>query len=140
MIELQELQHMLRPFPNCKRTLLLGAHRACLIGSLVIATQASLLGTAQADTLLIPLGSQAPELQSTTRPAKGLSTEEVIQIFGKPLKQTPAVGDPPISRWTFDDFVVYFESDKVIHTVLKHRKPTPQPEDGPGPELTPAFE
>lgn len=96
-----------------------------------------------ADTLLIPLGEQAPEKQTTQRPAKGLSTAEVVEIFGKPLKQTPAVGNPPISRWTFDDFVVYFESDKVIHTVLKHRKTQrtitiPAEVPSPGPALAPA--
>jgi hypothetical protein len=104
--------------------------------------------TALGDTLLIPLGEQAPEMQAVKRPDKGLSTEQVVQIFGRPVSQTPAVGNPPISRWTFDDFVVYFESDKVIHTVLKHRKKSPASTDpapvedttGPGPALVPGSE
>lgn len=121
-------------------TLIQHTKRACVIASLALSVQIGLIGTVQAEKIIIPLGDQAPELQAAKRPDKGLTTEEVVQIFGKPLKQTPAVGTPPISRWTFDDFVVYFESNKVIHTVLKHRKPSPQPEDGPGPTLSPVYE
>jgi hypothetical protein len=28
------------------------------------------------------------------------------------------VGDPPISRWVYDHFTVYFEYDKVLHSVV----------------------
>ena len=30
-----------------------------------------------------------------------------------------AVGEPPISRWVYADFVVFFEYDRVIHAVIK---------------------
>jgi hypothetical protein len=28
------------------------------------------------------------------------------------------VGKPPISRWEYPGFIVYFESDHVIHSVV----------------------
>jgi hypothetical protein len=46
--------------------------------------------------------------------------DKVKEIFGEPQKQAPAVGDPPITRWIYQDFTVYFEYDRVIHAV-KHR-------------------
>lgn len=114
--------------------------RTCLLACLtLVALTPTFFGTAHAETVAIPLGNQAPELQDISRPNKGLTTEQVLKSYGQPLKQTPAVGTPPISRWTFDDFVVYFESNKVIHTVLKHREPKSTTEGAQAPaDNTPA--
>jgi hypothetical protein len=46
--------------------------------------------------------------------------DKVKEVFGEPQKRTPAVGEPPITRWIYKDFTVYFEYDRVIHAV-KHR-------------------
>jgi len=35
------------------------------------------------------------------------------------VSKKAAVGDPPISRWEYADFTVYFEYDRVVHAVLK---------------------
>ena len=48
---------------------------------------------------------------------KGLSKEEVYSRYGEPQKILTAVGNPPISRWKYDQFTVYFEQEHVIHTV-----------------------
>lgn len=76
---------------------------------------------AQADTLVIPLGQQASQA-SGTLPQRGLSTTGVTQSYGEPLQRHAAVGQPPISRWDYADFSVYFERDKVIHSVRQHRR------------------
>ena len=34
------------------------------------------------------------------------------------MTKVPAVGKPPISRWEYPGFVVYFEHDHVIHSVV----------------------
>ena len=39
--------------------------------------------------------------------------------YGAPASVKAPVGDPPITRWEYTDFVVYFEYDKVIHAVRK---------------------
>ncbi|MBR9911487.1 MAG: hypothetical protein GYB33_14150 [Gammaproteobacteria bacterium] len=73
-----------------------------------------------AETIKIPVGQQS----STTyieRPTLGMDMSSVERKFGPPLEQLPARGEPPISRWVYDRFVVYFEGDIVIHTVVRHQ-------------------
>jgi len=61
---------------------------------------------------------QVPEQPAATAlPSRGMSMEAVEAAFGAPLEKIPAVGDPPISRWIYPDYVVFFEYDKVIHSV-----------------------
>lgn len=79
---------------------------------------------AAADNLVIPLGQQASQA-SATLPQRGLSTSSVSQRYGEPGSRHPAVGQPPITRWDYADFSVYFEYDKVIHSVRQHRRQTP---------------
>ena len=44
---------------------------------------------------------------------------QVESKYGSPVSKKAAVGDPPISRWEYQGFTVYFENDRVIHAVLK---------------------
>lgn len=71
-----------------------------------------------ADTIRVPVGQQAQQEPTLSRPANGMTQAEVEAIYGKPLDWREAVGDPPISSWVYADFVVYFEYDEVIHSVL----------------------
>lgn len=73
----------------------------------------------QADTLTIPVGQQASGQQSSL-PQRGTSTSAVSQQYGEPLTRHAAVGEPPISRWDYAGFSVYFEHDKVVHSVHQH--------------------
>jgi hypothetical protein len=52
-----------------------------------------------------------------TGPTRGMTQSSVEANFGAPASKRAPVGDPPISRWEYDGFVVFFEYDKVIHTV-----------------------
>lgn len=54
------------------------------------------------------------------RPTQGMNMTQVEQKFGAPETKVPAVGDPPISRWVYPEFSVFFEYDKVIHSVVEH--------------------
>lgn len=65
----------------------------------------------QADELKIPAETSA------TRPARGMSMEKVEATYGAPSNRVPAVGQPPITRWEYPGFVVYFENNLVIHAV-----------------------
>jgi hypothetical protein len=51
-------------------------------------------------------------------PARGATMESVRAKFGTPSQEIPAVGKPPISRWEYPGYVVYFENDRVLHTVI----------------------
>lgn len=53
------------------------------------------------------------------RPTRGMTKARVESKFGSPNAKAAAVGDPPISRWDYQDYVVYFEYDHVIHAVRK---------------------
>ncbi len=75
---------------------------------------------ATAETLEIPIGQQAQEKWSIDRPVKGMNKQQVEAVFGKPDTSTDPTGDPPISSWIYNEYVVYFEYEHVIHTVLKH--------------------
>jgi len=50
-------------------------------------------------------------------PTRGMTMHQVAAKFGDPVTKIPAVGKPPISRWEYQGFIVYFEYDHVIHSV-----------------------
>jgi hypothetical protein len=52
-----------------------------------------------------------------TPPARGARMHAVESAFGEPSAKHEAVGTPPISRWDYPGFVVFFENDRVIHAV-----------------------
>ncbi len=74
------------------------------------------IGTANADTTDMD-GMAAKE--SVARPTRGTTQQSVESKFGIPESRNAAVGDPPISRWEYKSFVVFFEYDRVIHAVVK---------------------
>jgi hypothetical protein len=74
---------------------------------------------AAAEVIQVPVGQQAPEKRVLEVPRRGATKTEVERRFGAPLAQEPAVGDPPISSWEYENYRVYFERDLVLHSVLK---------------------
>ncbi len=50
-------------------------------------------------------------------PQRGMHMESVKQQFGAPETEQAPVGSPPISRWAYEDFTVYFEGNRVLHSV-----------------------
>jgi hypothetical protein len=52
------------------------------------------------------------------RPAKGMTMKSVEAKFGAPQDRHEAVGNPPITRWDYPLFTVYFEHEYVIHAVV----------------------
>lgn len=77
-----------------------------------------------ADTLQIPLGQQGIS-QSLPLPERGSSPETVLREFGEPRQRHAPVGQPPISRWDYADFSVYFEYQHVVHAVRHHQRRNP---------------
>jgi hypothetical protein len=57
------------------------------------------------------------------RPTRGSSMATVEGRFGAPSTRHDAVGDPPITRWDYPQFSVYFEHDRVLHAVLVRSTP-----------------
>jgi len=54
---------------------------------------------------------------SVELPARGASMKSVEARFGAPASRHAAVGKPPITRWDYKGFSVYFEYDHVVHAV-----------------------
>ena len=74
-------------------------------------------GFAGAETIAVDDGIAVKESDVAT-PARGMTMDQVATKFGAPVSKTPAVGNPPISRWEYPGFVVYFEHEHVIHSVV----------------------
>jgi hypothetical protein len=53
------------------------------------------------------------------KPTRGMTQQTVEANFGAPQNARQPIGDPPITRWEYANFVVFFEYDKVIHAVSK---------------------
>lgn len=82
----------------------------------LIALFLAAFGTANAQTLKMDGTSAAA---GDARPTRGMSQTSVQSKFGSPRAIRSPVGEPPITRWEYQDFIVYFEFDKVIHAVAK---------------------
>ena len=73
-----------------------------------------------ADTLLVDkIGSERSTHADIPRPRRGQSMEFVRRDFGEPQSVLAAVGDPPITRWVYQGFTVYFEHQWVITSVVQ---------------------
>ena len=70
---------------------------------------------------LIADASAEEERAADRLPARGMTMERVESVYGAPRVKHRAVGDPPIARWEYPGFVVYFEYSHVIHTVSKRQ-------------------
>ena len=83
-------------------------------------TFALLGGTTLADTLVMESVASAPANSPSgiERPSSGASMSQVEVRYGMPSGKVPAVGDPPITRWKYDAFTVYFEHEYTITTIV----------------------
>ncbi|MBN1239982.1 MAG: hypothetical protein JXB36_15880 [Gammaproteobacteria bacterium] len=85
-----------------------------MLGLLILAA-APMAG---ADVLLLD-GVEMNAQTASSRPARGMTMTRVEAAFGAPTSRRAAIGDPPITRWDYPGFSVYFEYDHVIHAVAR---------------------
>ncbi len=87
---------------------------------LAVACAGLLLASAHADAEIQPDDVDAGRIVLThpDMPARGTTKEQVEADLGEPPNRVPPVGDPPISSWVYDEFIIYFEHDRVIHSVI----------------------
>jgi hypothetical protein len=88
--------------------------------SLLVSAAAALAlsGPSFSDELQVPNPAAAAD-----KPTSGMSMEKVEAKYGAPTRRIPAVGgasvaQPPITRWEYPGFTVYFENNHVVHTVV----------------------
>jgi hypothetical protein len=85
----------------------------------LVALVGGFVGGASADTLDMQGTDSASRFEEAGKPTRGMSQARVEANFGTPQSRVSPVGDPPITRWDYGTFVVFFEYDKVIHSVTR---------------------
>lgn len=87
-----------------------------LVGLCVLALAGGQSGSAVAQNLDMRGTASAA---GDGRPAAGMTQSGVEAAYGAPVTKIAPVGEPPIARWEYAEFIVYFEYDRVIHAVRK---------------------
>lgn len=82
----------------------------------------ALTSAAVAETIVVNDQVQVRDSQ-LERPKRGLTMDQVEKQFGAPANRHAAVGgssqqQPPITRWDYSGFSVFFEHDRVIDSVV----------------------
>jgi len=79
-------------------------------------------GSVDADTLLLETIAESPAntAQGIPRPTRGMSMDSVQSRYGRPAKIHAPIGDPPITRWDYADYSVFFEYRQVLTSVVHH--------------------
>lgn len=81
-----------------------------------------------AEVIQIPVGQQgAAQLDL---PQRGQSQASVLQRYGLPDEEHAPVGQPPITRWDYRYFSVYFEYKHVVNAVQHHQPQQAHPSQG----------
>lgn len=85
------------------------------------------MGVAVAETLVVDDQVQLRQ-SSVERPTRGSSMSDVERKFGAPAQKHAAVGGcssgdspcrtPPITRWDYAGFSVFFENEHVVEAVV----------------------
>ena len=96
-----------------------------LLGSLFIQTshaEDKLFGAPSDNTPAAPLEDTSTPVNGMSKnistPVRGMSMDAVLKEFGEPTTRMEPVGKPPITRWVYDKFTVYFEYNLVLHSVI----------------------
>jgi len=64
----------------------------------------------------LPFLSVSTFAETSSIPSKGMLQNQVKATFGEPINIKAPVGKPPIERWDYADYSVYFEGKYVIHS------------------------
>ena len=96
----------------------------------LLATVLMAATAAHADTF--DVRSNAAHGHRSDVPTRGMSMAQVEQAYGAPVDKLPTAGGdtarhPPINRWRYDGFTVYFERSRVIHSVVDAAALPPNP-------------
>jgi hypothetical protein len=76
-------------------------------------------GQILAISLLTGLGPAQLSWAQPQWPDRGLDKNTVETRLGAPQRVEGPVGEPPITKWVYADFIVVFEYDHVVHTVKR---------------------
>jgi len=89
------------------------------LASLIVLLTAGLVTAVGAQNLDMSSRDRSTTFDAPGKPTRGMTQASVESSYGSPQATRAAVGDPPITRWDYPGFVVFFEYDRVIHAVSK---------------------
>jgi hypothetical protein len=94
--------------------------------ALTVLLGGGIASAALAETVVVDNQVQVRE-STMDRPKRGITMTQVEKHFGAPTTRHPTVGKPPITRWDYVGYSVFFEHDRVIHTVVTGSETPPAP-------------
>jgi len=77
---------------------------------------------------VIEMPSESASSAPIAKPSKGVSMASVLREYGAPSQKHRPVGggsahQPPITRWDYPGFSVFFENDHVVDAVVPGQPP-----------------
>ena len=103
--------------------------RLKIIVAAAVLSALPVLGVAQTQEVIVVTQASGPATSAipsaaTGLPGKGMTKVGVTRGFGEPTRKFAAVGggsrqQPPITRWDYDGFSVFFEYDHVVDAVQR---------------------
>ena len=95
----------------------------CIRTVVIVIVLNSFPALVMSDNLVIPDISTQPAQNpdAIQRPTRSMTMDQVRDQYGPPLQVVGPVGNPPITRWVYDKFVVHFEGQYVIHSSVRRR-------------------
>ena len=94
--------------------------RSLLVAALCLAAAPFVLPTpAHAESVRMKVRQE----QGMNLPQRGMTMAQVEHQFGAPARKLDTRGGdspkhPPIHRWEYNNYIVYFERNHVIHSVI----------------------
>ena len=91
-----------------------------LVAAMVLSLGWAMPAPVRADNLLL---QRVQNEHGMNLPVRGMSMAQVEKQYGAPARKLSPRGggrphQPVINRWEYSNFIVYFEHDHVIHSVL----------------------
>jgi len=82
---------------------------------ILVALSIGLLSVVSAQNLDMSGAEGSVTFDQAGKPTRGMSQESVQANFGAPQSIVAAIGDPPISRWEYADFVETLDSKLIAY-------------------------
>lgn len=98
------------------------------MSALLLSFPASAQAPTQTTLVTESLVTKVQQEQRMNLPTRGMTMAQVKAKYGEPLKVLPTRGgsskfQPPINRWEYGAYIVFFERNHVIHSVLRTSGP-----------------
>lgn len=92
--------------------------RIILLCSLLVFTGLAAGETVIRGTVVDMSADRGAKTELGELPRRAMTMAQVERRYGAPRVRHKTVGEPPITRWDYADFSVFFEHNRVLHAVV----------------------